>query len=101
MAGDDVSRIMEYIGYGIGRFYCSYNVSWKLAEALDWLHGAITEALTRPDTRIFYMLQAYHQLLSILAYCHEGLAHELRGKTPYEAYRSPEITSIIEKIRRG
>jgi len=101
MTKDDVSRIMKHIGYDIGVFYCSYNVSWKLAEALDWLHGAVTEALTRPDTRTFYLLQAYHQLLSVLAYCHDDLAEAMMGKTPYETYRSPEISKIIDKIRRG
>lgn len=97
----DVRRIMGDIGFDIHGFYCSNRVSWKLAKAIDWLHGAITEALTRPDTRIFYMIAVYHQLLTIMAICHKELAEALAGKTPYEAFRSPEIQIIIEKIMNG
>lgn len=100
MKCNDVGEIMRSMGFDIGSFYCSTKVSWKLAEAIDWLHGAITEALTRPDTRTFYLVWIYYELLHAMAVCHKELAEKLVGKTPYQAFRDGEILNIIEKIKK-
>lgn len=98
---DDVNRVLEEIyGRGIGRFYCSSRVSWKLAKTIDWLRGTIIEALTRPDTRIFYLLTVYYELLNILSICHGDLAEAMRGKTPYQLLHDSEVIAIIENIMK-
>ena len=100
MARDDVYFVFKNIigNPKIPQFYCSSNVSWKLAYAIDWLRGAIVEALTRPDVRVFYMLQVYHTLLSILSFCHGDLADTVKGKTPYQLLHDHKTLSILEKI---
>ena len=99
---DDVNMVIEKIfGKGIGNFYCSSKVSWKLAESIDWLRGAIIEALTRPDARIFYMLTIYHELLNIMALCRDELASIISGKTPYQLLYDSKVISIIENMKKG